>query len=168
MTKNSKNYVYRMDHDTGFAPNTDFGICSLSGCKTTTVERWAEKGSWVIGIGGNGTHRPNKLIYAMEVDGNLLYREFKRQYPRKSRYLNKKPVRSVLVSRRFYYFGDTAVSLPKELQHIIIYRQGCRRVCDDDIAKLRKFLAARYQCGARGKPNNPQPRKCRSKCLCLN
>ena len=65
-----KNYVYRMDHDTGFAPNIDHNICSLSGCKKTTVEKWAEKGSWVIGIGGKNTGKPNKLIYAMKVEEN--------------------------------------------------------------------------------------------------
>jgi hypothetical protein len=52
-----KNYVYRMDHDTGFAPNTERGICALSGCKETTIEKWAGPGSWVIGIGGNNTTR---------------------------------------------------------------------------------------------------------------
>ena len=39
-----KNYVYRLDHDTGFAPNIDYGICTLSGCKKATVEKWAERG----------------------------------------------------------------------------------------------------------------------------
>ncbi len=39
-----KNYVYRLDHDTRFAPNIDYEICTLSGCKKTTVEKWAERG----------------------------------------------------------------------------------------------------------------------------
>jgi hypothetical protein len=60
-----KNYVYRMTHDTGFAPNLKYGICTLSGCKKNTIEVDAKRGSWVIGIGGNNTSKPNKLIYAM-------------------------------------------------------------------------------------------------------
>lgn len=28
-----KNYAYRIDRDTGFAPNIEDGICTLSGCK---------------------------------------------------------------------------------------------------------------------------------------
>ena len=64
----AKHYVYRMDWDTGFAPNTKYGICSLSGCKKNSIERWAEQGSWVIGIGGNNTGKSDKLIFAMEVE----------------------------------------------------------------------------------------------------
>lgn len=48
----TKNYVYRMDHDTGFAPNTSLGICSLTGCKNRksekvkkNIEESAERGS---------------------------------------------------------------------------------------------------------------------------
>jgi hypothetical protein len=161
-----RHYVYRMDHDTGFAPNTDYGVCTLGGCKVTTVERWADKGGWVIGIGGNGTGRPNKLIYAMEVEEGLPYSEFKEKYPRKSRYLSGKPVPKVLVSRRFYYFGDMAIDLPEELQHLVINRQGCKRVSDEDVAKLAAYLAAQYEFGRIGKPNNPQPQKLCAKCRC--
>ena len=54
------NYIYRMDHDTGYAPNTSFRICSMTGCKNSktgkkrNIEELAEQGSWVIGIGGKG------------------------------------------------------------------------------------------------------------------
>ncbi len=67
-----------MDYDTGFAPNTKYGICTLSGCMKTTVERGAVRGSWVVGIGGKDTGKPDKLIYAMEIEENLLYSEFKK------------------------------------------------------------------------------------------
>src|SRR5687767_10916373 len=63
----AKHYVYRMDHDTGFAPRVSKGTCTLCGCKTTTVEAWANPGSWIIGIGGKGTGRPDALIYALKV-----------------------------------------------------------------------------------------------------
>ena len=57
-----KHYIYRIDHDEGFAPNVDFGVCTLCGCKKTSVEKWAQEGSWVVGVGGNNTGKPNKLI----------------------------------------------------------------------------------------------------------
>jgi hypothetical protein len=155
-----------MDHDTGFAPNTDYGVCTLAGCKKTTVERWATEGSWVIGIGGNRTGKPNKLIYTMEVADRLACSEFKKKYPRKSEYLNRKPVPNVLVSRRFYYFGAAAIDLPDELRHIIITGQGCKRVLDEDVAKLAAYLAAQYRFGRIGKPNNPQPHRFYLKCYC--
>jgi hypothetical protein len=162
----TKNYAYRMDHDTGFAPNTGFGICTLSGCKFTTVERWAEKGSWVIGIGGLGTNQSNRLIYAMKVEEKLSYQDFTARYSRKSHYLRGKPVESVLLSRRFFYFGDAAIDLPTESKHIIIDRQGCKRVSEEDIIHLEKYLVSNFGYGVHGKPNNPKPRLYRSGCQC--
>ena len=103
-----KNYSYRMDHDTGFAPNTSLGICSLTGCKNSktgkkkNIEELAERGSWVIGIGGEETNRPDKLIYAMEVEENLELDKFREKYLDKSKYLNdNKPGSNVLISRKF-------------------------------------------------------------------
>ena len=153
----AKHYVYRMDHDTGFAPNTKHGLCTVCGCKRTTIEAWAKEGSWVVGIGGKVTGRPNKLIYAMEVEEALPYSEFSTRYTAKSKYLEKgHPGPNVLISRKFYYFGNNAIDLPKELTHIIIDRQGCKRVSEEDIAKLKAFrLRAGYQDGEHGKPNNP-------------
>jgi hypothetical protein len=142
-----------MDHDTGLAPNVEYGICSLTGCKKTTIEVWAEKCSWVIGIGGNRTGKPNKLIYAMKVKENLSYKKFRKKYPVKSKYLSpKKAGTNVLVSREFYYFGDQAINIPIHLQHIIIDRQGCKRVSKEDISKLEKYLEKRYSYGKLGKP----------------
>jgi hypothetical protein len=157
-----KSYVYRMDHDTGFAPNIKYGICTLCGCKKTTIEVWARRGSWVIGIGGNNTGKPDKLIYAMEVEENLLYSQFRKRYPGKSKYLRAENAgTNVLISRKFYYFGDNAIDLPLELEHIIIGRQGCKCVSDEDVSKLEGYLAARYSYGGFGNPNNS---KNRSKC----
>jgi hypothetical protein len=155
-----------MSHDTGFAPNTGHGICTLGGCKVTTVERWAGKGSWVLGIGGNGTGKPNKLIYAMEVEDGLTCLAFKENYPRKSKYLKRKSMPRVLVSTKFYYFGDVAIDLPEELQHIVINRQGCKRVSDKDVANLASYLATHYRFGTIGKPNNAQSEKPYAKCGC--
>jgi len=40
MVNMAKNYIYRMDHYTGFAPNVYYGICSLSGCKKPLPRNW--------------------------------------------------------------------------------------------------------------------------------
>ena len=164
-----KHYIYRIDHDLGFAPNPDYGICTLCGCKTTTIEMWAERGSWIIGIGGNGTGKPNKLIYAMEVEEVLPSAEFKERHRRKSSYLQGKfisPGANVLLSRKFYYFGNKAIDIPAELRHIIISSQGCKRVRDEDVSTLRSYLEGKYSFGKHGRPNNNQSRKisCRGKC----
>lgn len=117
-----KNYVYRMDHDTGFAPNIQDNICTLSGCKKDTIEKWASQGSWIIGIGGKRTGKPDKLIYVMIVDERLSHSDFISKYPDRSQYLKGKQTNSVLVSREFYYFGDKAIELPQELENINIDR----------------------------------------------
>src|SRR5919198_2204296 len=83
----AKHYLYRMDHDTGFAPHVSPKICTPCGCKTTTAEAWAEPGSWVIGIGGNGTGKPNALIYALRVHANPTLAEFRHASPRHAAYL---------------------------------------------------------------------------------
>jgi hypothetical protein len=146
-----------MDHDTGFAPNTSKGTCTLCGCKTTTVEAWAEPGSWIIGIGGKGTGRPDALIYALKVEANPSLREFRRTSPKRAAYLDVnwlKPSAKVLVGRHFYYFGKNAVSLPSNLRHLIIRAQGCKTAADEDVVALDADLAARYGPGVHGVPNN--------------
>jgi len=160
-----------MDHDTGFAPNTSFGICSLTGCKNNksgkkrNIEELAEPGSWVIGIGGKGTNRPDKIIYAMEVENNLSVEEFRKKYPGKSKYLEgKEPGSNVLISRKFYYFGENAIDVPKGLEHIIIKTQGCKKLSEEDIKKLKSFLSKKYKYGIYGKPNNPETKGKCGKC----
>lgn len=152
----AKHYVYRMDWDTGFAPNTSHDICTLSGCKKGSIERWATEGSWVVGIGGNNTGKPDKLIYAMEVERNVPYSVFEKDFPRKSKYLSRETAGSnVLISRTFYYLGDNALTLPSELSHLVIDRQGCKCVEDEDRKKLNEYLDDAVGSGVHGKPNNP-------------
>ena len=152
-----KHYIYRVDHDLGFAPNPDYGICSLCGCKTTTIETWASEGSWVVGIGGKATGQSNKLIYAMQVEAVLPFAIFRSRFKRKSAYLRGRgidPAANMLLSRKFYYFGDKTIDLPEKLQHILIRGRGCRRIEDGDAAQLREYLARRYRYGKHGRPNN--------------
>ncbi|GAH34052.1 unnamed protein product [marine sediment metagenome] len=166
------NYVYRMDHDTGFAPKIKDGVCTLSGCKSQAkngrrnIEELAEKGSWVIGIGGNNTAKPNMLIYAMEVEENILYSKFKKRDPRHySPSEEPKSENHVLVSKKFYYFKDNALELSDTLRGIIIRGPWFKYVSDEDIDKLKKFLSERYKhYGVFGEPNNPRASKKCGKC----
>lgn len=158
----AKHYVYRMDHDTGFAPHVSGNICILCGCKKTTVEVWAEPGSWVIGIGGNKTGRPDALIYALRVEANPTLAEFQRQSPRRAAYLTGQSLKAsskVLLAHHFYYLGNRAVRLPSHLAHLIIGGRGCKTATDDDVARLDAYLAGRFGPGVHGRPNNPELRK---------
>lgn len=163
-----KNYVYKIDHDRGFAPNPDDGICTLSGCKKTTIEIWAKRGSWVIGIGGNGTDKTNKLIYAMEVEDNLSYSEFKERYPDKSKYLQIKDAgTNVLLSRKFHYFGASAIDLPEELKRIFINR-GCKKVTPEEICILKNHIekCGYTKYGKHGEPITKNAKNCHHQCGC--
>jgi hypothetical protein len=155
-----KNYSYRLDHDTGFAPHVAAEVCTLCGCKTKSIEVWAQPGSWVVGIGGNGTGKPNLLIYAMEVESNLTISELRRRSPDLTGYLRGHEISRlarVLVSRRFYYFGDNAISLPSELRKgLMIGGRGCRKVNRNYIDSLVAHLEMmNYSIGKHGDPNNP-------------
>jgi hypothetical protein len=152
-----KHYVYRVDHDLGFAPHVEGGICTVCGCKSTSVERWATMGSFVVGLGGLGTRHPDAIIYAMRVEATPTLGEFIKRYPRRSRYLINIGISldaPVLFSRNYYYFGDHAVALPRSLRHIIFDRQGCKKLTEDDVLSLERFLSRRYSIGRHGRPNN--------------
>ena len=90
-----RHYIYRIDHDLGFAPHIDNEFCILCGCKTTTVEKWAKNGSWIIGIGGKGTGKNDLLIYAMKVEETTTYYEFKKSNPSQSAYLKNHNILSL-------------------------------------------------------------------------
>jgi hypothetical protein len=154
-----KHYVYRLDHDTGFAPHVRGRVCTLCGCKITTVESWAQPGSWIIGIGGNGTGMTNRMIYAMKVESASTMDELRRYSPDIVRYLGGHGIERgarILVSRFFYYFGDKAIELPAKIrQRLMITRQGCKKVCNGDIAFLASYLHKKYPTpGVFGEPNN--------------
>lgn len=158
------NYIYRIAHDTGFAPNTSGGICSLCGCKRTSIEKWAQKGSWVIGIGGNNTGVASRIIYAMEVEDNLTYSAFRLKYPRKSKYLIGRCNLSdnVLYSRNFYYFGHKAIPFPSHLNHSIICYSGCKKISTTDVTALTTYIGSLgFFHGVYGYPNNSIKQQCK-------
>jgi len=163
----AKHYAYRMDHDTGFAPHITRGACTLCGCKTTTVESWAQPGSWVLGIGGKGTGKPDALIYALEVEAAPSLERLRRESPSVAAYLEGRSRSSrVLVSKHFYYLGSNAVPLPPSLQRVVVRTQGCKCVDDEDVARLVAHLGQLRLCpGVHGAPNNPR-RRPKGKCGC--
>ncbi len=179
-----KHYVYRMNHDTGYAPKIQGKLCTLAGCKYSktgkkrNIEESAEKGSWVIGIGGNRTTKPDKLIYMLKVKENISIREFMRIYPNESKYLViETNMTRVLVSREYYYFGKNAITL-NGLDGLIVKTQGCKCPSDKDVEKLLSFLEKEGHTKKQinGKPNNPDnyhsnknksscgDSKCKAKC----
>jgi len=158
------NYIYKLDHDTGFAPNNSWGICSLCGCKRTSVEKWARKGSWIIGIGGNNTGKPNRIIYAMEVEDNIPYSAFQLKYPGKSKYLIGRCNTSdnVVYSKKYYYFGNNAIPFPSQIRSALICNRGCKKISNADVTALTKHITSLgFAVGVHGTPNNGNKYECK-------
>jgi hypothetical protein len=103
MATEPRHYAYRVDHDYcdkqyGFyaakvPQECSLGPCKKIGRKATLLEDLVDEGSWIVGIGGNNTTKPNKLIFAMRVEGKRSGRPFSK--------------------KKFHYFGDRAINLPK-------------------------------------------------------
>ena len=93
--------VYVMTHDNGFAPRLKRDTLILHGCKKYNIEKNAQNGDWIVGVGGrqlaDGKY-DGMLIYAMKVEENQ----------------NNAPQSST-----FYYFGDKAIKLKGRLRKFI-------------------------------------------------
>jgi hypothetical protein len=66
-------FSYIVTHDTGFAPNPFWGICSLANCKPT-IRRTAEIGDWIVGL--SSKELGHQIIYAMRVNQIISYEEY--------------------------------------------------------------------------------------------
>jgi hypothetical protein len=68
----------------------------------------------------------------------------------------KHPV--VFVAKRFYYFGDRAMTIPSEFQELIWKRQGCKSNHSLDVVEcFLNWLSASFESGILGDPkDNPE------------
>ena len=177
-----KLFSYVVEHDTGYAPNPYFGVCTLCRCmfrqpgrKRGNIVELAKKGDWVVGTGGASRRSAGhgKLVYAMRVDEKLC----REQYYADPRFAEKKPVKNgtyqqrhgdnkrprtpferreqfALISRHFYYFGASAIAIPeKEFPHL--EKRGPRfrsRFDEKYIRQFVKWLEKRHKTGKHGEP----------------
>jgi putative DNA base modification enzyme with NMAD domain len=82
-------YFYVVDRDFGFAPNPFHGYCTLATCMAQIRAR-AQKGDWVIGMGGRRLKATGRCIYAMRVTDAVTFNS----YWQASAYSDKRPVRN--------------------------------------------------------------------------
>jgi hypothetical protein len=190
-----KLYSYVVEHDTGHAPNPYSRTCTLCRCKfrkhptrPRNVVELAEVGDWVIGTGGADKRKSaghGMLVYAMRVDEKLtrghyyacpLFAEKKRKAVQGD---NERPKNDfekreqfVLISRHFYYFGASAIAIPKEAPRNL-EKRGPGFRCDFAPADVRRFVEWLEKHCKRGKQGDPcqeshgQPKgreKCKSSC----
>jgi hypothetical protein len=156
---------YVVKNDKGLAPNPFWGYCTLALCTPNHMGIKAEKGDWLVG--NSSVAKGNKLIFAMQVEEILSFD----QYYNDPRFKRKKPDKNGTwrrqcgdnmyfknkrdISKRFYYFGDHAVSLPGRYGELILKRQGCKCSYDTEIVNgFLKWLQKKYEPGIYGKPQD--------------
>lgn len=82
-----KLYSYVITHDSGFAPNPFYGVCTLATCKPV-IRRVARERDWIMATGSVAEGRPGDLVYAMKVSEIMSMaaygksKRFKRKIPR--------------------------------------------------------------------------------------
>lgn len=176
-----KFFSYVVEHDTGEAPNPYFGFCTLCLCKfrksakkPPNIVELANEGDWIIGTGGANPKRSagnGKLVYAMRVDRKITLGEYyanpayARKKPSQSHRFarqrgdNKPPKslferekRFVLVSRRFYYFGDQAKAIPLSKRRQFEKRGVGFRYLNERCARWFENWIKRFKRGKHGEP----------------
>lgn len=170
-----KLYSYVVDHDHGFAPNPDIPYCTLVHCKfggetgRRNIVELAEVGDWIVGTGGQSRHSAGngRLIYAMRVEEKLRFRD----YLKDSRFRHRADCcdrgtrnKYALVSRKYWYFGRSAVPIQRiprfGLRHSL-EKRGPNFRSDFPMEFVSQFAAWLEQCyilGVHDEPCSPVPR----------
>ena len=140
-------FSYVVQHDLGHAPNPFHGYCTLAHCKfgrrKKNIVDLADENDWIVGTGGadmkvSAGH--GRLIYAMKVSEILSLKEYFDDH----RFALKKIVsvanprpdnlpqhrndtaRRVLIAKEFYYFGRSAIKIPKRFISYPLEKRGPR------------------------------------------
>ena len=189
IVRKRKLYSYVVDHDYGYAPNPEDGLCTLARCKFGTAERKnlveiAEVGDWVIGTVGQYNaqgacaDKVGCLLYAMKVTEKITLEEYIRRYLSRSDAHTEQGCerngmfgRYALLSDCYYYFGRNAIKLnqlPACDHPIVKSGQGYQYRFYDEayIAKFEEWLIFNYQVGKHGEPCLPfeSAQSCKSLC----
>ena len=145
-------YSYVVDHDDGFAPNPEEGLCTLARCKFGTTRRniveMAEIDDWIVGTGGIDLRKSaghGRLVYAMKVTDKISLAEYFRDYA--ERFDAKYPCgtrgRYALLSNHHHYFGQNAVMIPSHLLSVEKQSQGykSRSFTSDFVQQVLDWLS---------------------------
>jgi Nucleotide modification associated domain 2 len=159
-----KLYSYVVDHDTGYAPNPFYGLCTLACCKFSktglrrNIVELAKNGDWVVGTGGVGKRSSGhgKIIYAMQVTETIPFADYcnspkfrKREDAGKNS--PNETWRRALISKNFFYFGCNAVKIPKRFSEIVCGRGFKRHFTETFMQKFVTWIKT-HKRGKSGQP----------------
>ena len=179
-------FSYVVDHDHGYAPNPQGGICTLVHCKfggegaKPNIVELAEVGDWILGSGGTSRQSAGngKIIYFMRVDEKLKFHG----YLQDTRFLGRKDHEDcghgnkfALISHHYFYFGKNAISiseLPPSIPNQRLLKKGPNFRKDfpaTSLQKLCEWFESSYELGMHGNPctakvDDIEPRKRLTKC----
>jgi len=173
---NIRLFSYVVAIDSGFAPNPEKNICSLACCKPG-IRKYARENDWVIGTGSANTVGKSKLVYAMQISKPILfddyyrdkrfrsrkdniyfltkhgYRQKDNKYHKKSNMKRDLSCKNVLLSKKYYYFGDEAISIDKKYRAVIKKGPGYKNKLDPKL--VSKFISWVKKYPKKGKISEP-------------
>jgi hypothetical protein len=167
-------YSYVVDHDLGFAPNPENGMCTLVHClfkghyrKRRNIVELAKVGDWILGSGGKGrdTAGNGKIIYLMRVDEKPSFAEYMadpRFAGRRDHADFNQGNQFALISHHYFYFGRNAIDvaqLPKAIPKKTLFKtgQGFRRDLPEPmLLRLIEWFEDNYPPGMHGQPCGPK------------
>lgn len=163
-------FSYVVDHDYGFAPNPEGGLCTLVYCKfrhansgRNNLVEMAKVGDWILGAGGTSRFSAGRgrILYLMRVDEKIPFEH----YLSASEYRNRCDCHDrglgnqfALLSKHFYYFGRNAVDvnqLPSGISRDTLLKSGMgyrRDIPAPQIKLLVDWFRKNYRFGVHGQP----------------
>src|SRR5688572_25583796 len=162
-------YSYVVDHDHGYAPNPERGLCSLVHCKfggyggrRNIVEK-AEVGDWILGSGGvsKSSAGNGRILYLMRVDRKIPFE----QYLSGSEFQGRLDCHDggflnifALLSEHYFYFGRNALdkfALPSALAQLALFKKGPGFRADlpqREMRLLTQWFERTFKSGVHGQP----------------
>uniref|UniRef100_UPI00403F7B09 Nmad2 family putative nucleotide modification protein n=1 Tax=Pigmentiphaga sp. CHJ604 TaxID=3081984 RepID=UPI00403F7B09 len=163
-------FSYVVDHDHGYAPNPEGGLCSLVHCKfrhtgdrRNNLVEMASVGDWILGTGGASrlSAGRDRIIYLMRVDEKIPFQQYIASPEYRGRYDCRdfgQGNQFALLSRHFYYFGCNAVGidqLPPSINRGTLQKRGMgyrRDMPALQIQRLTAWFGRTYKLGIHGQP----------------
>lgn len=162
-----KTFSYVVDHDHGYAPNPQRGLCTLVHCKfqgsapKRNIVELADVPDIIIGTGGDGkcTTGNGTIIYIMQVTQKIPFTDYLVQKGFRGRvdnHDNGTGNKFALISNKFIYFGKNAIeinTLPKKYQNIEKKGPWFKYLMPPNIGSdLYTYLEKHYGSGMKGSP----------------
>jgi len=157
----AKHYVYRLDHDTGFAPTSLATLARFAAARRRRSKsgRRPEAGSWGLAEMGRQAQRSD---YLMKVESNPTVAELRRRSRTSpttcgaTGSMASSPGRSWCPS--LLLFRKRAIRIPQGLEHSS-FAHGLQESTDAEISRLVAHLSARVMLQVCTRSQYPQPHR---------